>query len=228
MAVLRRNFETADAMFDTLAGDIARRLTEAIVIRGQASLVVSGGVTPVPLYDRLAACDLPWSRVWVVPSDERCVEETSHDSNESMLRDHLFTSRAAGAHFVSLARSAMPAEIKALRSLRRPFDVVLLGMGAEGHVASLFPGAAGLAHAMDPAACVLTARLHVPGAAGSAERVTLTLPTLLDARMIYLLIEGDEKSAALDAASMPGSIEEAPVRGIILQNETPVEVFWAP
>ena len=151
---------TADGA-ETLARDLAditaARLRAAVSARGAASLVVSGGRTPAPMFRALRACELPWERVTVTLADERWVPADAADSNERMVRAELLQGAAAAARFVGLVNAAPTPEAgraatdAALRAIPRPFDVVMLGMGNDGHTASLFPDAPALAAALAPA-----------------------------------------------------------------------------
>jgi 6-phosphogluconolactonase len=222
-----RRFETAEAMARVLAEEIADRLRAGLRERGSASLAVAGGTTPGELYDRLAYEPLDWSRVQVVPTDERRVSPDDPSSNERMLREHLLQGAADVARFVPL-RGEPAAAAAAVAAVTRPFDVVVLGMGEDLHTASLFPAARGLAPALDPASPALVGAITAPGAAGSPERLTLTVRALLDARKIVLLLRGEAKREALQLALAAGPAASAPVRAVLHQTAVPVEICWAP
>jgi len=220
------------ALAHALAGEIRVDLDEAITVRGSASLVVSGGRTPVRLFQQLRTEKLEWSKVWVSLADERWVDVTAETSNERLVREHLLADRAADAHFVGLKNPAPTPEggadwaTRALSRVPRPFDVVVLGMGDDGHTASLFPASLALQRALDataPAGCVAVNALAAPHA-----RVSLNLAALLDARRIVLHIEGDKKWQVYQRARQPGSATELPIRAILQQKEVPVDVYWAP
>ena len=115
-----------------------------------------------------------------------------------------------------------------MAALPRPFAVTVLGMGTDLHTASLFPDAEGLAAALDLGDPALVRAVRPKAAAGSAERVTLTLRALLDSRLIVLLVTGEAKRAALERARRPGPVVEAPVRGVLFQDRVPVHIYWAP
>jgi 6-phosphogluconolactonase len=168
----------------------------------------------------------------VTLADERWVETTADASNERFVRENLLAGPAAAAHFVGLKNPAPTPEAgadwatRALTRVPHPFDVVVLGMGDDGHTASLFPGSMALARALDPGAapgCVAINALVAPHA-----RVSLNLAALLDARRIVLHIEGDAKWAVYQRARTPGTAAELPVRAVLQQKEVPVDVYWAP
>jgi 6-phosphogluconolactonase len=207
-------------------------LEEAIPARGAGSLVVSGGRTPTLLFTQLRGEKLDWTRVWVTLADERWVETTAEASNERLVRETLLVGPAAAAHFVGLKNPAPTPEAgadwasRALTRVPHPFDVVVLGMGDDGHTASLFPGSLALARGLDPGAppaCIAVNALVAPHA-----RVSLNLAALLDARRIVLHIEGDKKWEVYQRARTPGTAAEMPVRAVLQQKEVPVDVYWSP
>jgi 6-phosphogluconolactonase len=229
--VHEHRFPDRAALAAALAGEVKVDLEEAIAARGVGSLVVSGGRTPVRLFAQLRDERLDWPRVWVTLADERWVETNTAASNERFVRETLLLGPAAAAHFVGLKNPAATPEAgadwatRALTRVPHPFDVVVLGMGEDGHTASLFPGSMALARGLDPAAtpaCIAVNALVAPHA-----RVSLNLAALLDARRIVLHIEGDAKWAVYQRALAPGTAAELPVRAVLQQKEVPVDVFWA-
>jgi 6-phosphogluconolactonase len=230
--VHEHRFPDALALAHALSGEIKVDLDEAIATRGVASLVLSGGKTPIKLLQQLGTEKVDWPKVWITLSDERWVETSSADSNERLIRDNLLSRLPAAAHFVGLKNPAPTPEAgadwawRALSRVPHPYDVVVLGMGSDGHTASLFPGSLALARALDATAapgCVAVNALTAPHA-----RVSLNLAALLDARRIVLHIEGDSKWQVYLRARAPGSVAELPVRAILQQREVPVDVFWCP
>jgi 6-phosphogluconolactonase len=228
-------FEEADLLMQALAEEIALTLTVAAKARGAASLVLSGGTTPGPLYDRLADMAAPWDKVSLTLADERWVSPESLKSNERLIRERLLRNRAAGAWFTPLkadlpAPEAAEAEVgAAVAALPRPFDMMLLGLGENGHTASLFPNGEGLAAALnrrDPA--MVRAVRPAPPDDPDPPRLSLTLRALLDARRIVLLFTGAAKWAVYEQALAPGEIADLPIRAVLNQIQAPVEVWWAP
>ena len=184
------------------------------------------------LFERFSGQDIPWQQIVITLVDERCVEPTTTDSNEHLIRTHLLQNRAAAATFIGMKNSAATAGAgeaeyeQQLRQVPRPFDVLILGMGSDGHTASLFPGAEKLAKATNMESgrtCMGIAPLTAPH-----ERMTLTLPAILDSRQIYLHITGQNKDDVLQTALTKGPIEEMPIRFILRQQTTSVSVYWAP
>ncbi|HEY8573814.1 6-phosphogluconolactonase [Phenylobacterium sp.] len=212
-------YPSADALADAAAHGVEAWLAQGLRTRGRASLVATGGRSPGPVYDRLRAARVDWARVIVTLSDERCVDEASPDSNLRQVRERLLVGEAAKAHVLPLWPAAHEAALEALL----PFDAVLLGMGEDGHVASLIPGSAALDEGMDPA----TPKLVLPVEAGLGSpplpRVTLTLAALLNSRAIFLLIAGDAKRQVV-ARAQAG--EDLPVRAVLAHER--LRVLWAP
>lgn len=220
------------ALVEGMATKIARALRKGVEARGIASLAVCGGRTPAPLFERLARADVPWSSVQITLTDERCVPLDHPESNEAMVRRMLVQGPARAATLVGLhgdlpAGAAQPEHaIAQLRKLPRPFDYVVLGMGEDGHFASLFPAQRSLQVGLDPNGQIPV----VLGCGKGTDRVSLTLSTLLDTRNLALFITGDPKLAVLDRAktSLGDDAEELPVRALLRQSRTPVQVQWAP
>ena len=229
-----REFGNADAMFGALAEKIAASLSATVARAGGASLVVSGGTTPGDLFDVLAKKSAPWDRVAITLSDERWVEPTSDRSNEKLVRLRLLVANAAKAQLVPLktaaphARDAEGAVHDAVTGMPRPFDLTLLGMGTDGHTASLIPGSEGLARALDTADPMYVRAVNPPKLTEMGERMTLTLRAILDSRRIVILIKGEAKRAAYKDVLGGDDILAAPVRAVLRQAATPVEVFWSP
>lgn len=220
------------ALERALCSHLCARLRQAIAIRGRASMVVSGGTTPVALYSLLARQALDWSRVELTLADERWVPPADAASNEGLVRRTLLQGAAAPARFLPLKNAAsspclgQAASERLLRALPERLDLVLLGMGEDGHTASLFPGAAELEWALHPDPRRACAAITPPGAPWS--RLTLTLPRLLAAREIILQLYGATKWTVLQRALEPGPVEQMPVRALFRQRQVPVRVYWAP
>ncbi len=214
-----------------LAAVIAAQLAEALNRRALASLVVSGGHTPYPMYEQLARHKLDWSRVWVTLADERWVDTENADSNERLVRASLL-GQGAAAHFIGLKNDAgravdgTAAAWAGLAALPRPFDAVVLGMGEDGHVASLFPGVAELTAGLDPQAPPACIAVQ-PLAAGHA-RISLNLAALLQSRRIFVQIIGSLKRRVYEKARAAGPDKDMPIRAVLRQNTVPVAVYWCP
>lgn len=195
----------------------------------RARLMVTGGSTPVACYDTLKARPLDWSRVDVALTDDRFVPPTAEESNERLVREHLLQGAAGAAGFTPLWSDAgSPEEAAAraepsIRALGR-FDAVLLGVGDDGHFASLFPGSPELAEGLDPHAQRLVIGVPKAGLAPYVPRISLTLPAILNASLVVILIAGEAKKRPVEAA-LGGA--DLPVRSVLAQDRTPVRILWA-
>jgi 6-phosphogluconolactonase len=213
-------YPSAEALADAAAAAVEAQLMAGLAERGHASLVATGGRSPGPVYDRLALTELDWPHVAVTLSDERQVDADSPNANARLLRERLFVGRAARARFLPLTDYAEPALTKLM-----PFDAVMLGMGEDGHVASLIPGSPVLEHAMDPTGPALTAESPQGFGSPPVARITLTLAALLQSRAIFLLIAGEAKRQVISRAEAGADL---PVRAILRQDRVPVRIFWTP
>lgn len=215
-----------------LGAQIAAALAAAIEARGTASLVVSGGRSPLKLFETLRSRPLDWSRVCVALADERWVSPDDAASNERLVRDVLLKDRAAAARFLGLKNAAPTPDLGAVSAwetfarVPRPFDTVVLGMGDDGHTASLFPGSPNLHSALNPSAAAGCVGMWSPVA--PHPRLSLNLSALLDARRVVVLINGESKWRTYAAAYAPGPTPDMPVRAVLRQSRTPVTVVWSP
>jgi 6-phosphogluconolactonase len=216
-------YPDAEMMMMDLADKLASELSSALRANDTASLAVPGGTTPGPIFDSLCAVDLDWARVQVMLTDERWVPETSERSNTRLLRKRLLTDHAAAATYLPLYADAPTPEEKlpelaANLSPALPLTVALLGMGADMHTASIFPGADQLDLALHGSDRLVAMR--APGA--PEPRITLSAAVLNAAMSRHIVIVGGEKRAALERARHL-SPEEAPVAAV-LNGAT---VHWA-
>lgn len=223
-------FPSAERQAAALAERVGVALRRRLAQGGPAGLILSGGRSPVAFFERLAAEDLPWARITVTLADERCVPPGHPDRNEALVRRHLLQGPAEAAAFLPLVdRGADPvveARAAAIRlgTFPWPAACLVLGMGEDGHTASLFPDAPELADALTTEARVVA--LH-PRSAPQA-RVSLSRRALLDADEICLAVAGPAKARVLAEAEGPGPVEAKPVRAILHQARVPVTVFRAP
>jgi len=225
-------FPSSGLLVEALAARISDLLREGIRRRGRASLAVSGGSTPVPLFVRLAEMNLEWDKVAVSLVDERWVDPEALDSNENLVRTRLLRHKAAAARFIPMkttdATAAQGEEACSLlqREISRPYDCLILGMGNDGHTASLFPGATNLEAAVDLHSGRICMAIRPPAA--SHERMTLTLPAILASRQLFLHLQGEEKKKVLARAREAGDARQMPIRFILRQETTPLAVYWSP
>lgn len=211
-------YRDREALATGLAEIVAAELKQALAARGAAKLAIPGGTTPGPMLRALGGAGLDWANVTVTLTDERCVPISSPRSNARLLAETLFAGAAAAARFVPLyggiaePAQALGAIVTGLETTALPLDVAVLGMGADMHTASMFPGAVGLdASLADDAPAAVAIR-----AAGAEEaRVTLSARALNTAPARHLMIAGAEKRAALERAIALGNPREAPVLAIL-------------
>lgn len=231
--------EAADphVLADLLASWVSERLREGLAARGQATLVVSGGSTPVPFFHALRKADLDWPKVTVTLADERAVPATHADSNARLVRTHLLQGRAAQAKWLPCFETEpQPEQLGAacdaletrLAALSWPVDVVVLGMGADGHTASLFPRSAELRQALTDGGgrhCLIA---EVPDAPNvPVRRLSWTPQALLATRHLAIHTTGVAKRELLQRACASDDVREMPIRLALWQDHVPCHLFHA-
>ncbi|MGY6276527.1 6-phosphogluconolactonase [Methylomonas sp. MgM2] len=230
-------FEQHHHLFTALAAECQDVLSEAISKYGVATLLVSGGNTPAPLYEALSKTELNWKKIKIALVDERWVSPDHSASNEALIKRTLLINNARAAEFIGMKTSARTAKSgqseteENYRKLPQPFSLAIVGMGPDGHTASLFPHARGLTDALKPDYDQLTAAItaiqsSVTGP--NTERITLTLSALLRTERIVILFTGEDKLAVFGAAQKEGPVEDMPIRALLHQDQVPVELYWAP
>ena len=225
-------FPDGAAWADACAARLTEALSGALAESGRAVFAGSGGSTPAPIYRRMAQADLDWSRIAVTLIDERNVPETSPESNAALLKRTLLTGPAAAARFVPLFRPAVTVDraaalaAHALAAEGGKLDAVLLGMGEDGHICSMFPDSPTLKTLLSPA--LKPTVLGVPpgrdGAAPSLERLTINLPYLMGARRVVLALTGAAKRAVFEREAV-GDPATQPIAALIAAN-VPLDVLW--
>ncbi len=228
--------EHANATPEAIACHVAAGLRAAIATRGQASLAVSGGKSPIPMFEALREQDLDWSKVSVVLVDERVVPRDHAASNTALVAQHLLQGKAAAARFLPFFRElaqVFNAEVldalvrdatERITGLPWPLDVAVLGMGEDAHTASLFPGAPGFARAIatdERLAWVVPEQAPIPA---PHARLTFTLHALLQARELLLSISGEPKLAVYRRAAEQAD-PALPISLVLNQQQTPVSVW---
>lgn len=223
--------------FQTLTATVARSLAsacaEGIEQRGRATLALAGGSTPMPVYRHLASHPLDWHAVSLMPGDERWV---AHDHPACNLRAMREAFAGSEPDFKSLTpdepgrEPSLDAANAALSDLTLPFDACVLGMGGDGHFASLFPGAPELEYALDPEADALATIVHPDPLPEEAPfvRISLTLAAIAASRRLILLIRGERKREVLKNALRSGLWTEFPVAALLTQPRLPLEIHWSP
>jgi|SRR5690554_288862 len=235
MAIVERFFDSHEAMIDAVFEHAINALKEALTDGDEASFLVSGGSSPAPIYKRLSEADLAWDNIKIALVDERWVDFDHDKSNEAFIVKTLLQNGATNAKLVGMKNNAAtPAEglvqcEEAYQSLPSPFDVTVLGMGPDGHTASLFPHAEGLDEALSTKALCSAITAKQSAVTGDCvERMTLSLAGIVNSKHVLLLISGEEKLATYRAALADGDVADMPVRAILRQNDVPVTVYWAP
>lgn len=215
-----------------LADEVIACLRQALATRGAAGLAVAGGRTPVPLFRALRDAPLDWERVVITLTDERWVPEEDAASNAGLLRAELLQGRAAAARFLPLhegsstAGEAVDRIWQSLQQMPWPLDAVVLGMGEDGHFASLFPGSPDLVPALDPDGRPGCVAMQAPAA--PASRISLNLPALRRTRRLFLLVGGMAKHEVLMQAAREGPASHWPVAALLALRHPEAEVYWGP
>lgn len=231
MAAAMHVFDNGAVLAEGLATAVSTALAEAVAARGAASIAVSGGSTPKAFFKALSAKAIDWSNVTVTLVDERFVAPDGDRSNEKLVKDNLLVNAAAAAKFQPLYYPTASAEASAAAASREtagfgtPFDVVILGMGGDGHTASFFPGGSRLAEALDPATPRGVMTMEADGA--GEPRLTFTFSSLQDARLLVLHIEGAAKKDVLAQAEASGDEAEMPIRAVLRRAVSPLQIYWA-
>lgn len=226
--VLVQSSANAAQMAQSLADRVATALDESVASRGRASLVVSGGRSPIAFLEALSTRALPWENVQVSLADERWVAPSDADSNEGLLRRHLLQNAAAQAQLVGLYQSADTLDEAArlandrLASFSQPIDVLVLGMGNDGHTASLFPDSPLLAQGLDESGTECCLPMLAP--ASPHQRISMTYSLLATARVQCLAIQGPEKLETLRLAMQREPLQ-MPIRAFL---RAPLEIYWCP
>lgn len=222
-------FDTPDDAAVALADAVARHLAERLLIAPRASLVVSGGSTPLPFFKALREKTLDWARIDVLLADERWVPEDDAASNTRLVKENLLQGPAAEANYLSLKQPGdTPADglagvEQALAELPLPLDVLILGMGSDGHTASLFPDAPELNEALDTDSTVIVVPMTPPSQA--QKRITLTLRALRRAGFTALHLKGDDKLETLKTAcSDIAQVKEMPIRAFLKPG---LQIYWS-
>ncbi|MDP3267601.1 MAG: 6-phosphogluconolactonase [Legionella sp.] len=213
-----------------LAEQIKKILCDAINQREQAYLVVSGGKTPVELFKILARMVLPWDKVTIILADERCVATIDAASNERLVRDYLMQDQAKHAHFISLFEEQLNPVLLIYQAQEKiaslpTFDAVILGMGEDGHTASLFPCSEEIDSALDDNAPPV---LLVNPRTAPYQRISLSKKRLLDSHTIFLHVIGQKKRTVLNQAMAERNPLLMPISAFLNNQNVNVQVMYAP
>lgn len=226
------DYDDASEMAEAVAGDVGFIIESALDARGQALIALPGGKTPAPIFEKLAKAKLRWKNVTIIPTDDRLVAVSDPLSNVAMIARAFLPLGARVLPIVSEAASDHQAAGKAadarLQDLHWPPDLVWLGMGADGHTASIFAGPD-----LDEALNAPKARRAVgvlpdplPKEAPVA-RVTLTRAAILSARTILITLTGDDKRKLLEKAIADGPLSSVPIGRVLAEAEQPIDIHWS-
>jgi len=225
-------YDSIGELADAVAGDVAFIVESAVDARGASLIAVPAGTTGPAIFPKLAAQKLPWKRVTVIPTDDRLVPMDDERSNvRAIAKAFLPTGArvipiAAGIEDYRLAGNSADAR---LQDLPWPPDLVWLGMGKDGHTASIFPGP-DLQDALDaPKARRAVGVMPDPLPADApVVRVTLTRASILSARTVLITITGDEKRTVLEQAIADGQSSRAPIGRVLAEYDQPIDIHWCP
>jgi 6-phosphogluconolactonase len=233
MTITEHLFDDRAAMTEALYKVFITDITQAINLNQQATILLSGGSTPVPLYQKLSTANLDWQKINTALVDERWVKTSNVASNERLLAENLYCNTTSYICFTGMKNekpSAFAAEAECntrYAKLPSPFTLCLLGMGPDGHTASLFPGAKGLEQALNAEQhCAAIQAVSSETTGEFVERMTMTRWGILKSRKIILLITGDDKwEVYQQARNSPASVD-LPVSFFLHQDAVPVDVYW--
>ena len=229
-------YQDRDKLFAAVAARSQQQLQLVLENNSEASFIIPGGTTPGPAFAQLAKSSLDWKKITIAQSDERWLPSDHPQSNQGLTARTLLIDNAEKANYVAMKNShdnAIDGERQCNRDYQRlasPFSLTMLGMGLDGHVASLFPDSKPIRHALDlqnSNPCIAIDGSGCPVAGDYPERMSLTLAAILNSALIILLLTGDEKLEVIDLAKQENNPEKYPVSALLNQTKTPVEIFWA-
>ena len=225
-------YDSLDELADAVAGDVGFIVESALDARGEALIALPGGKTPLPIYARLADAKLNWKKVTIVPTDERLVPLTDERSNVRAIAQAFLPTGARvfpiGSDIADYNLAGNSANAK-LADLKFPLDLAWLGVGTDGHTASIFAGPD-----LEEALSAPKGR-HAIGvmpdplpADAPVARVTLTRPAILSARTILITVTGQDKRELLEGAIADGHSSRLPIGRVLAEAEQPIDIHWAP
>ena len=234
MTIIEHKFGHREAMLDALYQQIVEDLEKKLKLRDSATLLLSGGSTPAPLYRRLSQASLDWARVQIALVDERWVEADNLASNERLLRESMLINNASKAKFTGMKNKASTPFDGAMEcnlryaDLPLPHTICMLGMGPDGHTASLFPEAQGLPEALKSHQHCAPIRAIRSGVTGDlVERMSMTPFSILQSERLVLLISGEDKWEVLQQA-LANADQSLPISHFLGQETPALEVYWSP
>lgn len=223
-------FPQRELLDQALAKQVALILTDAVNKNGKASIAVSGGSTPKGFFTALSKMDLPWSNITITLADERWVDFDSEASNTRLVHENLLQNKAVAAKFFhlkqgkELTQETLADLNVAAKSTLLPLDVLILGMGEDGHTASLFPCSDQIDEGLAKSTAPL---LRVKPKTAPHERISFSFIYLKQSKNTFLHISGASKKAVLNKALADTNLREMPIRAFIQDPDVNTQVFWA-
>jgi 6-phosphogluconolactonase len=227
-----RDYDSVSEMADAVTDEIGQIIEDALEEQDTALIALPGGKSPVPIFQRLAKAKIDWKRVTIIPTDDRLVPITSPLSNVAMIAYHFLPT---GAHILPIVvngtndyHAAGEAADAELAALNWPLDLVWLGVGADGHTASIFPGP-DLEDALDGSDTrrALGVMPNPLPTEAPVPRVTLSRAAILSARALVLTFSGPEKRAVVERALKDGTTSCTPIGRILADAKVPIDIHWS-
>jgi 6-phosphogluconolactonase len=224
------DYDTVDEMAGAVAGDVAFVVDNALEARGEALIALPGGKSPIPIFERLTAANIDWSQVTIIPTDDRLVPLTDPLSNVAMIARHFLPKGArvlpiAPENAVDYHMAGKAADAQ-LADLNWPPDLVWLGVGADGHAASIFPGP-DLEEALEGPRRAIGLMPDPLPAEGPVARVTLSRAAIRSARGLLLAFSGTGKRAVVERAIKNGRLSDTPIGRVLAGAESPITIHWS-
>ena len=226
------DYEDADEMAAAVAGDAQFIIESALDARGQAVIALPGGKTPLAIYEKLAVAKLDWKRVTILPTDDRLVPMGDALSNITAIAKIFLPKGVRVLPITSEAATDYKAAGRAadarLQDVHWPLDLCVLGMGTDGHTASIFPGPdfdEAVAGPKDRRATGVMPDPLPPEA--PVARVTLTRAAIASARALMIAITGQAKRDVLERAIKDGPMSSYPIGRVLAEVDLPVDIHWS-
>ena len=233
--IIIKQFKNKETLFNSVADRCEQQLIKALKQSNSASFIIPGGTTPAPAFKQLSKSGLDWSKVTIAQSDERWIPAEHKQSNQGLTKKTLLINNAKNAQYTAMKNTQQTAVMgeeicnRDYKNLASPFSLTMLGMGLDGHMASLFPNSKTITQALDLAnknLCIAIDGTGCPVAGDYPERMSLTLSALLKSELIILLITGKEKMNVVELAMKSNQIEKLPISGLLNQKLVPVEIYY--
>ncbi len=229
-------FSNQQALFEKVAARCKGLLETGLATNGKASFVVPGGTTPAPVFQQLSQQPLDWENIQIAASDERWLAPSHQQSNQKLIQSSLLINLASKASLIAMKNSHSTAAAgeaecnQAYQALHSPIDIVMLGMGTDGHFASLFPGSPQIKSALDlnsTKSCIAIDAEGCEIAGDYTERMSMTLAALTNSKLIILLLTGEQKLEVIKTAKQTKTTTNLPITALLNQTKVDVDIYWA-